>query len=354
MAELGGAVADAEPHHRRGSRQHRPYVARLHRRRDGILLDPLEIARDPVDEGVAVLAELVGGHGGHHARVPFAVEQRLPYREPYAFGALMGFLALRAVPGIEEVTDAGYRRTLRLPRGAGVVELAADPPGAVRARFRLDDRRDLDLAVRLVRHLLDLDADSIAIDAALGEDPLIGEFAQSQPGRRVPHAVDSVELAVRAVLGQQVSVKGARTLAARLVRRLGTPLTEPDGGLTHLFPEPAALASDDLDGLGLTGARVRTIHHLGAVMASGELRLEPGGDTATATSQLVALPGIGAWTASYVAMRVLGDPDAFLATDLGVRHALARLGQPSDPSAAAAVAERWRPWRAYALMHLWG
>lgn len=284
----------------------------------------------------------------------FVVEQRLPYHEPYAFGALMDFLTLRAVPGIEEVTDAGYRRTLRLPHGAGVVEVTARPPGAVLARIRLDDAGDLDAAVRLVRHFLDLDADSAAIDAALGDDPLIGPLVQSQPGRRVPHAVDGVELAVRAVLGQQVSVKGARTLAARLVRRLGTPLAQPDGGLTHLFPAPSALATGDLDGLGLTGARVRTIHHLGAVMTSGELRLEPGGDTVIATSRLIALPGIGPWTASYVAMRVLGDPDAFLATDLGVRHALSRLGQPSDPAAAAAAAEQWRPWRAYALMHLWG
>jgi AraC family transcriptional regulator of adaptative response / DNA-3-methyladenine glycosylase II len=266
----------------------------------------------------------------------------------------MDFLALRAVPGVEEVTDAGYRRTLRLPGGAAVVEIAADPPGAVRARFRLDDRGDLDTAVRLVRHFLDLDANSAAIDAALGDDPLIGALVQSLPGRRVPHAVDGVELAVRAVLGQQVSVKGARTLAARLVRRLGTPLAAPDGGLTHLFPAPGALATGELAGLGLTGARVRTIRHLGEVMASGELRLEPGGDPATTTSELVALPGIGPWTASYVAMRVLGDPDAFLPTDLGVRHALTRLGQPSDPAAAAAVAERWRPWRAYALLHLWG
>ena len=284
----------------------------------------------------------------------FEVEQRLPYLEPYAFGALMDFLALRAVPGIEEVTDAGYRRTLRLPLGAGAVELAAGPPCAVLARFRLDDRDDLDAAVRLVRHFLDLDADSEAIDNALGHDPLIGALVQSRPGRRVPHAVDGVELAARAVLGQQVSVKGARTLAARLVRRLGTPLAEPDGGLTHLFPGPEANAAGDLDGLGLTSARVRTIHHLGAAMASGELRLEPDGETNIATSQLVALPGIGPWTASYVALRVLGDPDAFLATDLGVRHVLTRLGQPSDPAGAAAVAERWRPWRAYALMHLWG
>jgi len=339
---------------RRFAGQQRSHVAWFHRGRHGVAFDSLEVAGDPVDEGVPVLTELVGGHGGHHARVPFAAEQRLPYRDPYAFGALMDFLVLRAVPGVEEITDAGYRRTLRLPHGAGVMELAADPPSAVRARFRLDDHRDLDAAVRLARHLLDLDADSTAIDAALGADPLIGALVQAQPGRRVPHTVDSVELLVRAVLGQQVSVKGARTLAARLVRRVGTPLSEPDGGLTHLFPAPAALADGDLDGLGLTGARVRTIHHLGEVMASGELLLEPGGQSATAAKQLVALPGIGPWTASYVAMRVLGDADAFLATDLGVRHALTRLGHPSDPTAATAVAERWRPWRAYALMHLWG
>lgn len=285
--------------------------------------------------------------------MPFQAEARLPYREPYAFGALMDFLARRAVPGIEVVTDAGYRRTLRLRHGAGVVEVGVTE-GAVLARFVLDDQRDLDAAIRLVGYLLDVDTDSAAIDDALGDDPLLGPLVRSAPGRRVPHAVDGLELAVRAVLGQQVSVKGARTLAGRVVRRLGSPLARPLSGLTHVFPSADVLAAGDLDGLGLTGARVRTIRRLSEEVASGELVLEPGADPAVVTSQLVALAGIGPWTASYVAMRALGDPDAFLPSDLGVRHALARLGQPSDPAAATALAERWRPWRSYALVHLWG
>jgi AraC family transcriptional regulator of adaptative response / DNA-3-methyladenine glycosylase II len=159
---------------------------------------------------------------------------------------------------------------------------------------------------------------------------------------------------VRAVLGQQVSVAGARTLTARLVARAGTPLDRDDGRLTHMFPSPAALADADLAGLGLTTARARTVTRLAEALDRGEIVLDPGADRDVARRSLVALPGVGPWTAEYVAMRALGDPDAFLATDLGVRHAIEHLGGNGSPTAVAAVAESWRPWRAYALIHLWG
>lgn len=277
---------------------------------------------------------------------------RLPTREPFAGDALMRFLGERAVPGVESIDATTYRRTLTLPRGWGMIALTpfADH---VRAELRLEDLRDLTTAVQRCRRLLDLDADPVAVHDALHDDPMIGAEVRRHPGRRVPGHPDPAELAVRAVLGQQVSVAGARTLAARLVARAGTPLDD-DGGLTHLFPSPAALVDVDLAGLGLTTARARTIVRLAEALHNGEVVLDPGADREAARRSLVALPGVGPWTAEYVAMRALSDPDAFLATDLGVRHAIERLGGNASPTAVAAIAESWRPWRAYALIHLWG
>jgi AraC family transcriptional regulator, regulatory protein of adaptative response / DNA-3-methyladenine glycosylase II len=329
---------------------------------------------------------------------------RLAHRPPLDFDFLLRFLGDRAVPGVEEVRDGAYRRVLRLSHGTGVVELraadvdsgaedarrrgavppraerataaedarrrgavklraerataagdAARPPLAVDCELWLDDERDRDAAIAASRALLDLDADPAAILAALGDDPLIGPLVRADPGRRVPGHPDPHELAVRAVLGQQVSVAAARTLAGRLAAAHGEPIDDPDGGgLTHAFPTAAALAAIDPTTLAMPRSRARALLALTAALAGGELVLEPRTDPAAADAALQALPGIGPWTASYVRMRALGDRDAFLPTDLGVRHALAALGAPADPGAAAATAERWRPWRSYALMHLWG
>ncbi len=287
---------------------------------------------------------------------PGTIIVRLPFRRPIDLGATFEFLAARAVPGVEEFADGAFRRTLALPHGTGVAELSAGPPdaGYLRCVLRLSDVRDLPAATQRCRRLLDLDADPQAVAEALGADPVLGPLVAASPGRRVPGHVDGAELAVRAVLGQQVSVPAARTLAARLVLRYGAPLPTPTGSLTHLFPMPAALAETDLADLGMPGSRRRALGALAAALAGGQLAVDPGADRAELHARLLDLPGIGPWTASYIGLRALGDPDVFLPTDIGVRHALTRLGLPADPDAAATLAKRWRPWRSYALFHLWG
>ncbi|MFL6239465.1 MAG: AlkA N-terminal domain-containing protein [Actinomycetes bacterium] len=283
---------------------------------------------------------------------PGSLTLRLPYRAPFDATPLFRFLGTRAVPGIEEWDGTTFRRSLHLPHGTGVVDLTpAD--GHVRATMRLDDVRDLAAAVQRCRRLLDLDADSVAVADALGRDPLLRRLVRNAPGRRVPGHVDGAELAVRAILGQQVSVSGARTVAGRLVAKYGKPLTAPVGAVTHLFPDAGTLADADPDDLPMPAARKRALHALTSALATGDIRIDAGADRLAVERALLALPGVGPWTASYIGLRALSDPDAFLPTDLGVRHALTNLGQPADPRSAAAIAERWRPWRSYALMYLW-
>jgi AraC family transcriptional regulator of adaptative response / DNA-3-methyladenine glycosylase II len=281
-----------------------------------------------------------------------AVSLRLPYRAPLDGDGLIAFLGLRAVPGVEEIRDGSYRRSLRLPNGSGVVELRpAD--GHVHARFRLTDLRDLGAALQRCRALLDLDSDPRGVAEVLGSDPLLGPSVREAPGRRVPGAVDGHELAVRAVLGQQVSIRGAATLARRLLAAHGQPLERPFGAVTHVFPTADALAHADPATLAMPFARRRALLALVTALARGDLTIDAGADRTEARARLLALPGIGPWTADYIAMRALRDPDAFLASDLGVRHALERLGHDGRPAAASAHAERWRPYRAYAVVHLW-
>jgi len=281
-----------------------------------------------------------------------ALSLRLPCRAPFDAEGLIAFLGLRAVPGVEEVHDGAYRRSLRLPHGAGAVELRpAD--GHVHARYWLADLRDLGAAMQRSRALLDLDSDPASVADVLGAEPLLGRLVRGAPGRRVPGTVDGHELAVRAVLGQQVSVCGASTLAGRLVARYGEQLERPLGDVTHVFPSADALADADPAELAMPLARRRALLALVTALARGELAVDAGADRADARRQLVALPGIGPWTAEYVAMRALRDPDAFLPSDLGVRRALEQLGHGGAPDAAAVLAERWRPYRAYAVQHLW-
>ncbi|MGH2753018.1 MAG: AlkA N-terminal domain-containing protein [Actinomycetota bacterium] len=277
------------------------------------------------------------------------ISLKLSYRQPLDDDAIFGFLGTRAVPGMEAFDGTSYRRTLDLPHSAGIVTLS---PMADRIEcvLRLEDVRDLQTAVRRCRGLLDLDADPVAVDEHLGKDRLLRASVRRRPGMRAPGAVDGGELAVRAVLGQQVSVAGARTLAARLVTQFGKPLTVPEPPLSHLFPSPEVMVEADLSKIGLPKSRQRTLRSLAESLADGRLILDRGSDRDEARSRLMEIPGIGPWTASYVAMRALGDPDAFLPTDLGVKRALTRLGVTERPEA---LAERWRPWRAYALQHLW-
>lgn len=281
-----------------------------------------------------------------------AIQVRLAYRRPADLDGVLGFLSLRAVPGIEEVDGRTYRRSLTLPRGPAVVELTPDD-GWVRATLRLSDPRDLAAAVARCRRAFDLDADPHAVDEVLAADPAIRPLVAAAPGRRVPGTVDGAELAVRAVLGQQVSVVAARTIAGRLVAEFGRPLDAPVGTVTHAFPSALALAAADPSSFPMPRTRQRTLHELTSRLADGRIRLDPGADRDDASAALADVPGIGPWTAGYVRMRALADPDVFLPTDLGVRHGLAQLGLPDSASAARDLAERWTPWRSYALLHIW-
>jgi AraC family transcriptional regulator of adaptative response / DNA-3-methyladenine glycosylase II len=267
---------------------------------------------------------------------------RLPVRLPFASAPLLAWLGARAVPGVEDCSAGVYRRVV----DQGVVELEL-PVGAahVVARIDVDDVRRVASVVARCRRLLDLDADPLAVDETLGADPLLRDSVARTPGIRVPGTVDGFELAVRAILGQQVSVPAARTLAGRLVQRCGKPLTSPRGALTHAFPDASAIADADLAGLGLTGGRMRTLRAVARAVADDGLVLDAVADRDAVRRQLLALPGVGPWTVDYIAMRALGDPDAFPATDLVLARALVGLG--------AAGVEQWRPWRAYAAMHLW-
>jgi AraC family transcriptional regulator, regulatory protein of adaptative response / DNA-3-methyladenine glycosylase II len=281
---------------------------------------------------------------------------KLACREPFDGAALLGFLALRAVPGVEQVTGNRYTRTIRAPGGPGLIELtmpddqgAGTRPGPrhVLLRARLPGLRGIGQVVSRCRQLLDLDADSCAISAVLAADGLLAPLVSGRPGMRVPGTYDGFELAVRAVLGQKISVLAARTLAGRLAGRFGTRLQMPDRAPSVLFPRAADLADADLSGLGLTTARQATLRALGAAVADGTLELDHGADPQQTAARLAELPGIGPWTISYILMRAVGDPDAFPASDLGLRRALERLG------GSTAQADRWRPWRAYAALHLW-
>lgn len=298
---------------------------------------------------------------------PDSYRLHLHYRPPCDVIGTLRFLGTRAVPGIEELVDGVYRRTLLLPHGVGIVALEDPSPQPlfqldgkgtitaphVRATLRLDDVRDLESARLVARRLLDLDADPRPIAQHLRDDPLLARLVRRNPGLRVPGAVAGEELAIRAVIGQQVSVAGAATLAGRLTARFGEPLARPDGNLTHLFPRPEALLEADPGSFNMPRARGETILRVCAALAAGDVVLDGSVPQEEALAALLALRGIGPWTASYVAMRALGDRDAFLPTDLGIKNALVRLGQPTDPKWVSARAERWRPWRAYTNFHLW-
>jgi AraC family transcriptional regulator, regulatory protein of adaptative response / DNA-3-methyladenine glycosylase II len=277
---------------------------------------------------------------------------RLPVRTPFAYEGLFGHLAASAVPGVEEVRDGAYRRTLRLPTGNGIVSLTPEPDH-VRCCLVLDDFRDLSTAIARCRRLLDLDADPEAVVDTLGADAGLSPLVAKAPGQRIPRTVDEAELALRVVLGQQVSVKAARTHAARLVAAYGQPLTDANGGLTHVFPAVEHLADIDPRHLAFPKSRQRSLIALVQALAAGDVVLDAGCDWNHAREQLLALPGIGPWTAEVIAMRGLGDPDAFPASDLGVLLAAKQLGLPADPRPLTEHSARWRPWRSYAVQHLW-
>lgn len=292
------------------------------------------------------------------AAVGAEIRMRLGYRPPFDWERLIAYLAGRAMPGVESVTARRYARSFALDGVSGVLSVAPAQKGhALEAHIALADapkgsalpmRR---IAARL-RRLFDLDADPSAIADAFRGDPLIGPRLRHNKGLRVPGAFDGFELAIRAVLGQQISVKGATTIAGRIVAKFGTPLDSGEEGITHLFPTPQCLAGADYAGLGLTGGRISTLKSLAATVASGALDFSPRETLEAKIAELTALPGIGEWTAHYVALRALGEPDAFPASDLGLRKAAGN-GTPIETGELETMAQDWRPWRGYAALALW-
>ncbi|MCA2218662.1 helix-turn-helix domain-containing protein [Wangella sp. NEAU-J3] len=338
------------------------------------------------------------------------IHLRLAFRAPLHAPALLEFLAARALPGVEEADHVRYRRALALPHGPATVELRPEERW-VSATLHLDDVRDLAPAVARCRRLLDLDADPAAVDAALAADPALTAVIGKEPGVRVPRAVDGFEMAVRAIVGQQVSVASARTTLSRLIRAAAPTYAAPTHAApthaapTHAAPtqaahtgardadagRPAACDADagrpaardagagrpaardpgraapplvpfpaasEIAGLpdeafGMPAARRETIRALAQAVAAGKLDLDPGADRDETVARLQELPGVGAWTAGYVAMRAIGDPDVFLPTDLAVRRGAAALGLPGSPIELDRHAASWRPWRSYALVRLW-
>ncbi len=332
---------------------------------------------DTVHEVYGVPPTTLRAEAGRRA-VPAAtgtIVLRLPYRRPFDSAGLLAFFGARAVAGVEQVDGGTYRRTMRLPRGPATVELALAPAGPdgpvavgeaarrvrrsgtardthVVASLRLSDPRDLAPAVARLRRLLDLDADPTAVDAVLGADPMLASSVAAVPGIRLPGTVDPAETALRAVLGQQVSVAAARTAATRLADALGErlPPALAGDGPDVLFPTAATVAERGAEVLTGPARRTASIVGLAAALSDGTLALDAGRDAAAFRGDLVALPGIGPWTAGYLAIRVLGDPDELLPDDLAVRRGARTLGIDD----LAHHATRWAPWRSYAALHLWG
>ena len=284
------------------------------------------------------------------------IQLRLPYREPFDPAGVFDHLAANAVPGLEELREGAFRRTLRLPHGPGLVALR---PGGVHVSLKvhLHDNRDLTTAIARCRRLLDLDADPEAVTAHLSEDPALTTVVNDRPGQRLPGTVDPHELAIRVVIGQQVSLGAAATHSRRLTETHGTPIAssiaDHDGSLTHLFPTSEVLAELDPTTLAMPRSRARAVVDLARSLAQGKVDLDPGSDPARSRHQLASIAGIGPWTCEMVALRGLGDPDAFPATDLGVTRTAACLGLPTKAGPLTAHAETWRPWRSYAVTHLW-
>ena len=284
---------------------------------------------------------------------------RLGYRPPYDLAAMLDFLRGRALPGVEVVDDRGYARVLapeRAGQPAGWLRVTAWPGGEHALRLELHGTSPARLlpVVNRLRRMFDLDADPDAIARALAVDAGLRPLLHARPGLRLPSGWDGFEIAVRAVLGQQVSVAAARTLTTRLAHRFGTPLeAAPAPGLTHLFPTPDALVDADLGAIGLTRARADTVRTVAAALLDGRVDFRAERTLEDFAARWVALPGIGPWTAQYIAMRALGHPDAFPAEDLVLQKALPGDGSRLTARALSARAQAWRPWRAYAVIHLW-
>ncbi|MFC8801796.1 DNA-3-methyladenine glycosylase family protein [Promicromonospora sp. NPDC057138] len=313
---------------------------------------------------VATGATTAGTRPGAGADQPVRISLALPVREPFDARGVLEFLAVRSIEGVEsaDLSTLRYARTVDLPHGPGAFEVRVPRPGGGRVELDLElaDLADAPVAVARVRRLLDLDADPVAVDSALAADPVLAPSVAAVPGIRVPGTLDPAELLVRAIVGQQISVAAARTHLSRLAKGVGAPYTSAFDGLTRLFPAPAQVADGAAAHLRLPARTLATVLGAGQDLADGTLALSVGDDPDDLRRRLVARPGIGPWTAGYVALRVLGDPDVLMDGDVALLAGARNLGlvsaEESRPHQFKELARRgaaWAPWRSYAAMHLW-
>lgn len=284
------------------------------------------------------------------------VELLLPYRPPYDWEAMIRFLQLRAITGVEVVTSDSYSRVIELGDAVGTIHVTHAPEqSALRIVVRFPQLSALSTIITRIRRMFDLSAEPGAIAEVLSSDPILAPLVKARPGLRVPGAWDGFEIAVRAVLGQQITVKGATRLAGRIVAAIGTPIDDgvDESGLTHAFPRPGRFKRSALNGLGLVQARAAALVEIAGAAARDPHLFDPRKDLDDAIAHLRKLPGIGEWTAQYIAMRGMGESDAFLAGDIAVQRALAMRGKRMKPAQLLARSQRWSPWRAYAVLHLW-
>ncbi|HEY7985921.1 MAG TPA: AlkA N-terminal domain-containing protein [Methylophilaceae bacterium] len=278
----------------------------------------------------------------------------LRYQPPYDWPGMLEFLRKRAMPGIEAVSGDTYMRTIQLDGIQGTVSVRPDSSNALRAMIRFPKLSALPVIIARLRRVFDLAADTAAIHAHLAQDPALAPLIAARPGLRMPGAWDGFELAIRAVLGQQITVSAAVKLAGKLVAAYGDPMKEPEGALTHIFPQPAVLANADLSTLGMPRSRAATLSAVAKAAIEDPHLLVASGELEDAVLKLRAIRGIGEWTAHYIALRQLREPDAFPAADVGLLRAMAlQEGRDFTPSELSERANAWRPWRAYAAQHLW-
>jgi AraC family transcriptional regulator, regulatory protein of adaptative response / DNA-3-methyladenine glycosylase II len=282
---------------------------------------------------------------------------RLAYRPPYDWDAMLSFLSLRAIPGVEVISGDNYQRSIAIGGDVGAISVAPADKNRVDVSVRFPNIAALPQIIARVRRVFDLAADPDTIGAHLAQDPVLAPLVAARPGLRVPGAWDGFELAVRAILGQQITVPAATKLLGRLVAAHGAPLpvaTRDIEGASHVFPSPARLARADIAALGMPKARAMAVTSLAQAIGADPAIFSRGASLEQAIAKLRTLPGIGEWTAQYIAMRELREPDAFPAADIGLLRAMvAADGQRPSPAQLLARAERWRPWRAYAALHLW-
>jgi AraC family transcriptional regulator, regulatory protein of adaptative response / DNA-3-methyladenine glycosylase II len=280
----------------------------------------------------------------------------LPYRPPYDWAAMLRFLEVRTIGGLEVITKGSYSRIIELENVMGSITVSHVPDqSALRVVVRFPRLNFLPVIIARIRRMFDLSADPGAINSALSSDPILAPLVSARPGLRVPGGWNGFEIAIRAVLGQQITVKAATQLATRIVSAIGTPVTGSTDipGLTHTFPQPQRFTANILANIGMPKARAATLANIAAAISADDRLFDPRRDLAEAVARLRDLPGIGEWTAQYIAMRALGESDAFLAGDVAVQRKFSLNNRRPSASELLARAEHWRPWRAYAVLHLW-